>query len=541
MNWSLVKLSLSILLGGVLFYVFSRGYLISPYLPLPIAHHAVIGSDWIPSLIYGAAITTLLLAVGQSYLAAMLVAGLSGSILEWMQPNSIPGVFDIKDLVALWLGCTLTISLKLFSNVLVVSKQKIKSSGTLIIVAVGGFSAISTSKKVDTYNSTEAECGALTHKNPILMSYEELRKSIDFKTSTHSSNLIGQVKQHGQMLFVQEINQGLHVLNVSDIHHPSYIGFISIPGNTDFLFFSDHLFADSFVDLVELDFNGENLTEVYRWPSIYPINTRQSALDWGDIDRQDSSEVVVGYSKDSTSNVTNEQAKIILSEFKSSNCRYKMPPRRLAVSERTLITVNAEKFMTLKNGGTKTMTETEHSEQSSSIIANDSAIYVQSWDATSKWSLETDGELVKQSVFADKRIKILNLPPKDSGDFYALVDVGSMNEGDPNVNLTKISIDLSQSTPSLKFNDINFFATGIVYKDRLLICRGGRVLKDYGELAKIIEASVPLSKEKITCGNLSTDGSYLYLTGYSSLQIFEYIADVRTLVSEWSFTPGVVP
>jgi hypothetical protein len=62
-------------------------------------------------------------------------------------------------------------------------------------------------------------------------------------------------------LFINEYQQGIHIIDNRNPEVPVPVAFLSIPGNTDFDFKGDILYADNYTDLVTMrmlpDFNVE--------------------------------------------------------------------------------------------------------------------------------------------------------------------------------------------------------------------------------------------------------------------------------------------
>jgi hypothetical protein len=63
----------------------------------------------------------------------------------------------------------------------------------------------------------------------------------------------GKIYVKGDYLFINEIKQGIHVVDNSDPANPRFVSFINIPGNGDIAVRDQTLYADSFSDLVALD------------------------------------------------------------------------------------------------------------------------------------------------------------------------------------------------------------------------------------------------------------------------------------------------
>lgn len=63
----------------------------------------------------------------------------------------------------------------------------------------------------------------------------------------------GKIYINGNYIFLNEVNEGIHVIDNSQPSSPKNIGFIPIPGNEDLAAQGNILFADSYADLVTFD------------------------------------------------------------------------------------------------------------------------------------------------------------------------------------------------------------------------------------------------------------------------------------------------
>ena len=63
----------------------------------------------------------------------------------------------------------------------------------------------------------------------------------------------GKIYYYESTLIINEKYEGIHLYDNSDPSAPSYLGFISIPGNLDVSIKNDILYADNYVDLLSID------------------------------------------------------------------------------------------------------------------------------------------------------------------------------------------------------------------------------------------------------------------------------------------------
>lgn len=137
---------------------------------------------------------------------------------------------------------------------------------------------------------------------PQYMSWKDLRASIKGEPAKAPLKR-GKIGVRGDLLFLNEPNQGIHVYDNSNPAAPRAIAFIKIPGNVDLAVRGDILFVDSFVDLVSLDISAlPEVKELNRQVDVFPYDPLQAADEevWHyseDLDKTKG--VVVAWKKES--------------------------------------------------------------------------------------------------------------------------------------------------------------------------------------------------------------------------------------------------
>jgi len=117
---------------------------------------------------------------------------------------------------------------------------------------------------------------------PVYMDYATLRQSVASESPRSLSNP-GKIYIFGGYLFVNEVNQGVHVIDNSNPASPVTKAFINIPGNVDIAVKGNVLYADSYVDLVAIDItNPENATELNRLENLFPQRMWDLGYYYGD-------------------------------------------------------------------------------------------------------------------------------------------------------------------------------------------------------------------------------------------------------------------
>lgn len=111
-----------------------------------------------------------------------------------------------------------------------------------------------------------------TNMTPMYMSYEDFRSSVALESARDLVNP-GKIYLYGKYLFINEVREGIHVIDMSDPANPQNITFIKILGNVDIAIKNNILLADSFMDMVALDISDmNNIKEVHRIEKAYGNN-----------------------------------------------------------------------------------------------------------------------------------------------------------------------------------------------------------------------------------------------------------------------------
>ena len=97
------------------------------------------------------------------------------------------------------------------------------------------------------------EC-QLTHKIylPVYKTLTEVRAQIKSVAPTEIKST-GKIYVHGNYIFVNEVDLGIHVIDNSNPAAPKNVSFIDIRGNVDMAVKGDYLYVDSYSDMVVFD------------------------------------------------------------------------------------------------------------------------------------------------------------------------------------------------------------------------------------------------------------------------------------------------
>lgn len=115
----------------------------------------------------------------------------------------------------------------------------------ILLVALGLIASSCQDKTMQTYMANV----------PQYMSYEELRTPL---TISGGKELVqpGKIYFKDQFIYINEYQEGIHVIDLSDPENPTPKAFIEIPGNVDMAIRNNVLFADSYVDLLLIDISN---------------------------------------------------------------------------------------------------------------------------------------------------------------------------------------------------------------------------------------------------------------------------------------------
>lgn len=109
-----------------------------------------------------------------------------------------------------------------------------------------------------------------TYFEPVYTSTSELRTAFDI-LPPQPVQTPGKIYFMNNYLFINEPNEGIHIIDNTDPANPVNVSFINIPGNFDLAGKGNILYADSYIDLLALDISDvHNVREVKRVENVFP-------------------------------------------------------------------------------------------------------------------------------------------------------------------------------------------------------------------------------------------------------------------------------
>ena len=109
--------------------------------------------------------------------------------------------------------------------------------------------------------------------SPIYLSFSELRTPVA-ADPPEEIGITGKIYVKDSYIYVNELYDGIHVIDNTNPSSPERVAFIPIPGNVDMAIKGTILYGDSYVDLVAVDITDpENAVEVARIEDAFPYVT----------------------------------------------------------------------------------------------------------------------------------------------------------------------------------------------------------------------------------------------------------------------------
>lgn len=130
--------------------------------------------------------------------------------------------------------------------------------------------------------TVEAELVAI----PITMSLSDFRAAVKI-VSPRPVKETGKIYSYKELVFINDVNRGIHVIDNSDPSAPEKISYIHIPQNTDLSVKDDKLFANSGKDLVVFDIsNPQNIQQHNRLENVFEYYQPFSPMGAAYVDTQ---------------------------------------------------------------------------------------------------------------------------------------------------------------------------------------------------------------------------------------------------------------
>ena len=91
--------------------------------------------------------------------------------------------------------------------------------------------------------------------SPVTFTANQLRQGVQIEPPQPLVNP-GKIYTKDQYLFINELKQGIHIIDNRNPSSPTPVAFLRIPGNGDIAIRNNILYADSYMDLVAFDISN---------------------------------------------------------------------------------------------------------------------------------------------------------------------------------------------------------------------------------------------------------------------------------------------
>jgi hypothetical protein len=108
-------------------------------------------------------------------------------------------------------------------------------------------------------NECEVESTYIYYE-PVYTSMEEIRSSVEVLPPLELKQ-VGKIYFSNGYLFINEPNEGIHIIDNRDPVNPINFAFINIPGAFDLAVKGSVLFSDSYMDLVAIDISNPSVVK----------------------------------------------------------------------------------------------------------------------------------------------------------------------------------------------------------------------------------------------------------------------------------------
>ena len=106
--------------------------------------------------------------------------------------------------------------------------------------------------------------------SPVTFTATQLRQGVQTESAQPLVNP-GKIYTKDQFLFINELKQGIHIIDNHDPSAPKPVAFIRIPGNGDIAIRNSILYADSYMDLIAFDVSNPMAVQVVnRVQNVFP-------------------------------------------------------------------------------------------------------------------------------------------------------------------------------------------------------------------------------------------------------------------------------
>ncbi len=132
-------------------------------------------------------------------------------------------------------------------------------------------------------------------------------KKMSYSATPAAVQSPGKISVQGSIIYQNEINRGIHLIDNSNPANARRKAFISLPGNTEMAVKGNYMYANNFDDIVVIDISQSTPVVIKRLPAMFSSNTGGSGYPWlappesgyYDCPRMGNDSVVISWVRDS--------------------------------------------------------------------------------------------------------------------------------------------------------------------------------------------------------------------------------------------------
>jgi hypothetical protein len=133
-----------------------------------------------------------------------------------------------------------------------------------------------------------------TFFRPVYQTKESVRTNVR-NDIAHSVSTPGKLVWKDDYIFLNDVDKGVHIIDISNATQPKVVSFISIPGCVDLAVYGNYLYADCYTDLVTIDISDPlHVVAKQFLPGVFPYrvyngfkaDTSRIIMDWVRVDTQ---------------------------------------------------------------------------------------------------------------------------------------------------------------------------------------------------------------------------------------------------------------
>lgn len=390
-------------------------------------------------------------------------------------------------------------------------------------------------------NTDESQTDYFNVAVPKLMSKAEFRTSVAVQ-SPQNIDVAGKIYAYNDYIFVNNMYNGIQVIDNTNPSLPQAISYIKLPGNVDIAIKDNYLYADSSTDLVVFDIsNIDQITVIARLKDVFSVYDYQipDEVDYVDFGTFNYSEdIIVGWDieKRETNSVYTGGPEIFTVDAALANSSGTIGVggslARFQIFDDFLYTVASHEMtiFNINNLSQPTFVSTKYAGNNiETLFESDGFLYIGSTDGMYIYGLENP----EDPSFISEFVHWTGCDPVVvEGDYAYLTIRGGNNCGNQESVLEVINIS-DKTTPTLAatYSLDNPYGLGLKNND-LFVCDGDSGLKVFDK-TNPLDMQLKQTFSSLKAKDVIPLSNTLLIIGENVLYQYEYLNDGINLISTY--------